>query len=167
MLSLLLVAAGATPAFGATAYELVGEWVSPPATIAATQSVTAEWRVSVNDDAAAPGNAEVEVAPVIITVGNGKIISTPEICKTGSQLSADGRTLTCLLGTQAQGSSFAISVPVTATGTTGDELTMSGSVSGIDVDLTPIPIVTPFGMDMVWSYSQGTTGSSRTADGSM
>lgn len=146
------------PSLAATAYQLEGAWISAPATIATGASVIGEWRVSINDDAAAPQNANVAAAPVTFTAVGARVNSIPDGCGASSSISADGSTLTCELGTRAQGSVVVIDVPLLVTGSSGQSVTMSGSVAGVTKNLSLIPIVSPFAMDMVWNYSQGDPG---------
>lgn len=162
VLSLLLIMAGAlvtlgaSPASAAPAYELTGRWApNTPAEVGPGEVVTAEWRVNVNDAAAAPSNDPVENVTVALRATNGRFESIPDICQTTgvtlpSSISADGTTLVCNLGTQNMGTAVALQVPVIPDGDAGDELGLSGEIGGQIAQLDPIPIVTQFGMDITW-----------------
>jgi uncharacterized repeat protein (TIGR01451 family) len=126
-----------------------------PSPVRPGEVVTAEWRVNVNDDAAAPSNDPVDNVMFTVTATNGQIAAIPEICLTDgvdpvSAISADGRTLTCNLGTQDMGTAVVVQVPVIPEGETGDELSMAGEIEGQTAQVDPIPIVGRFGMDITW-----------------
>lgn len=146
----------APPAFAAPVYEITARWAdATPAVVSSGDVVSAEWRVNVNDDAAAPSNEPVDNVTFTTTVTNGRIASIPDLCLTTgvdpvSSLSADGLTLTCNLGTQAQGTAVAVIVPVQADGETGETITMDGQINGQPATLPEIPIQNTFGMDIRW-----------------
>lgn len=158
----LLSMTNTVPAFAAPVTQVTVEWADgTPAQVAPGGLVTAEWRINVNDDAAAPSNAPVDNVTFTATAGYGKFASLPDVCKTTdvtpvSSISADGKTLVCNLGTVKMGTAVAVQTPLTADGNTGDNLTLSGSTSGgATANAPPIPIVGKFGMDITWE-SPGT-----------
>ncbi|GAA4724444.1 hypothetical protein GCM10023350_03500 [Nocardioides endophyticus] len=158
LLGLSTLALGfAAPAGAATVYEIDGEWApGTPTTVAKGDVVTSEWRVNVNDDRPAPSNDPVDNVNFTVTIDNGQFKALPDLCKTGaaytppSSLSADKKTLVCNLGTVNQGTAVVVQAPIVADGTTGEQITASGSIAGLTDDLTPINIKNTFGMDMLW-----------------
>ncbi|MDR6689072.1 putative repeat protein (TIGR01451 family), partial [Arthrobacter sp. 1088] len=162
--------ANAVPAFAAPVYQITARWVDQPAQIAPGEVVTSEWRVNVNDDAAAPSNAPVDNVTFTVTATNGKIASIPDICLTTgvtpvSSISADGRTLTCNLGTQNMGTAAVVQVPVVADGINGSKLSLTGETNGQAANVAPIPIVGTFGMDTTWTGPSNTGTTSSNGDG--
>lgn len=172
LIGMLLAVAGvsaAAPAVAAPVYQLAGEWApSTPTTAKSGDVVTGVWRVNVNDDAPAPGNAPVDDVTVTITVANGRFTSLPSTClttgvTTASSISADASTLTCNLGTRVEGTAVVLQAPMVVDGVTGSSLTANGSIGGATAALSPIAITNQFGMDMRWgtgtpTYSVGTGG---------
>ncbi|MEN2738500.1 hypothetical protein ABCS02_11980 [Microbacterium sp. X-17] len=168
-LGVLLAVAGlavATPAVAAPQYQITGEWApGTPSTVKSGDVVTGVWRVNVNDDAPAPGNAPVQNVTVTVAAQNGVFTSVPDACLTSgvtpaSGISADGGTLTCNLGTHDEGTSVILQAPITASGPTGSQIQATGSIGGQNAALSPIDIVNQFGMDMRWgtgiaNYAQG------------
>jgi uncharacterized repeat protein (TIGR01451 family) len=146
----------ATPASAATIYEFKGGWATgTPTEVAKGDVVTAEWRVGVNDDAAAPANEPVENVTFSVTLDHGLFDGVPDLCETTgvdpvSALSADRKTLTCNLGPVVQGTAVVVQSPIVADGVTGDIITGTGTIDGQTQDLTPITIRNTFGMDMLW-----------------
>ena len=164
----LLVAASAvliaSPASAATVYEITARWAEgTPTEVASGDVVTAEWRVNVNDDAAAPANEPVDDVDFSVTIDHGLFRSLPDACLVdgvtpASSISADGKTLVCNLGTQQQGTAQVVQTPIEADGATGDRITAVGSVEGGTASVPEIGITNPFGMDMVWqSPTNGVT----------
>jgi uncharacterized repeat protein (TIGR01451 family)/LPXTG-motif cell wall-anchored protein len=160
---------GASPATAAPVYEITGEWApSTPTTVKSGDVVTGVWRVNVNDDAAAPGNAPVDNVTVTIVAQSGVFTALPAACSTtgvtpASSISSGGTTLTCNLGTHNEGSAVVLQAPIEVRGSTGDQVSASGSINGQTAALSPIDIVNPFSMDMRWgtgtpTYSAGTGG---------
>ncbi|MBE1877425.1 DUF11 domain-containing protein [Myceligenerans pegani] len=149
-----LVAAAAPPATAATVYEITGEWeADTPATVGRGDVVNAVWRVNVNDDPEAPANDPVENVTFTATVDRGEFTEIPDLCLTDdvdppSAISADGKTLTCNLGTVVQGTAVVVQTPVVVDGETGEELTAVGEIDGLEAPLDPIAIVNDFAMDM-------------------
>lgn len=146
----------ASPASAAPVYEITGRWADDtPSPVRPGEVVTAEWRVNVNDDAEAPSNDPVDNVTFTVTATNGEIAAIPDVCLIEgvdpvSAISADGRTLTCNLGTQNMGTAVSVQVPVIADGATGDELSLFGEIEGQQAAVDPIPIVGEFGMDITW-----------------
>ncbi|MGM1016997.1 MAG: DUF7507 domain-containing protein [Actinomycetota bacterium] len=145
----------ATPAMAAPVYEITARWADDtPTTLASGDVVTAEWRVNVNDDSAAPSNEPVDNVNFTLTLENGVFASLPDSCVTGgtpeSSISDDGRALVCNIGTQDQGSAHVLQTAVRADGETGSELTASGTIDGQTADLPALVIENEFGMDIRW-----------------
>jgi uncharacterized repeat protein (TIGR01451 family) len=158
----LLSMTNMAPAFAAPITQITVKWAAnTPAQVDAGDVVTAEWRVNVNDDANPPTNAPVDNVTFTATATHGKFASIPDACLTTgvtpvSSISPDGMTLVCNLGTQIMGTAVAIQTPITAEGTTGDELSIAGSTADATaVPPNPIPINGFFGMDINWD-SPGT-----------
>jgi uncharacterized repeat protein (TIGR01451 family) len=171
-IGVLLAVAGlsfAESAVAAPVYEITADWApSTPATVKSGDVVTGVWRVNVNDDAAAPGNAPVDNVTVTIVAQGGIFTATPDACLTtsvtpASSISADGATLTCNLGTHNEGTAVVLQAPIQVQGATGDQVSASGSIAGSTAALSPLDITNTFGMDMRWgtgtpTYSFGTGG---------
>lgn len=161
MLGLLSIT-NMVPAFASATYQINSQWIDPPASIARNGVAVSEWRINVNDDAAAPTNAPVPNVTFAVTATNGLIAEIPDICLTtgvtpASSISVDGRTLTCNVGTQNMGTAIVVQVPVTADGAAGGELSITGTTNGTSAPpLNPIPIVGAFGMDMKWDGPSAT-----------
>lgn len=165
VVTMLALAASTAPAAAAPVYEMTGEWISPPATIATGNPVVADWRFNINDDQPAPSNDPVDNVTAVLTAGNGTFDGIPDICLTDgvtppSSISVDGTVLTCNFGTVNMGTAMAVQTPIIAAGDTGEEVTLGGSYMGETEALPPIPIVNPFGMDIRWgvgtpTYSAG------------
>lgn len=157
MLSLFPAAA----AQAATVYELDGRWAEgTPASVGKGDVVNAEWRLNLNDDAAAPANDPVDNVTFTIALEHGLFKNVPDVCATTnvdpvSSISADGRSLICNLGTVEQGSAIAVLSPVVADGLTGDQITASAQINGQTKALDPINIVNSFGMDMHFGENTG------------
>ncbi|MDF2509180.1 MAG: hypothetical protein K0Q52_3039, partial [Microbacterium sp.] len=151
-----LTAAMAVPASAATVYEITAQWAEGSATTVKSGDVlTAEWRVNVNDDAAAPANDPVDNVNFTLTIENGTFEELPSSCLVDgvtplSSISDDGKTMVCNIGTQDEGTAHVIQTPIRADGETGSQLTGSGTIDGKTADLTPVDIENDFGMDMVW-----------------
>lgn len=182
-LTLSLLAAPAAPAAQAaplSAHEITANWTGTPVPTTAPygQPVTAEWHVNTNDVDDPFSNEPVENVRATLTVGNGDFTSIPTVCKTSdvtpvSEISADGSTLLCNLGTITEGTATVIQTPVRATSTTGGNLTMSGTVTSDTAvavagpaDPGPLPITYSHGMDLSLVQApggthQGVVGASR------
>jgi uncharacterized repeat protein (TIGR01451 family) len=156
VLAVLFGVALAGPASAAPVSEITGRWApGTPTTVAKGSVVTAEWRVNVNDDAAAPSNDPVDNVDFAVTLEHGRFRQLPDPCLTTgvtppSSISPDGTTLVCNLGTQKQGTAAVVQTAVLTDGATGDELGATGTVDGKTADLPKIPIVNPFAMDIAW-----------------
>ncbi|MBW1638654.1 DUF11 domain-containing protein [Microbacterium resistens] len=154
--ALLLSLLPATAAMAAPVYEIAARWADgTPTQVATGQVVSSEWRVNVNDDAAAPSNDPVDDVTFTVHAEHAKITALPDVCLVAgvtpaSSISADGSTLTCNLGTQDQGSAHVVQIAMQADGQTGDSIVVDGAINGETADLSPIAIVNPFAMDMVW-----------------
>ncbi|MFR0656697.1 hypothetical protein SB719_19270, partial [Pantoea sp. SIMBA_079] len=62
----------AAPALAAPVYEITAKWADgSPTTVKSGDVVTAEWRVNVNDNAAAPANDPVDNVNFTLTIVNG------------------------------------------------------------------------------------------------
>lgn len=163
LLGVTLVAAGAPlAAVAAPVYQITTRWVSPvPAQLTPGQVVTAEWRVSVNDDAPAPSNDPVDNVTAVLTATDGYFSAIPDACLTtgvspASALSVSNTVLTCNLGTHNMGTAVVVQTPIIADGSTGDAVTASGVIGGASASLPLIPIVTPFKMDINWTNPSAT-----------
>ncbi|WP_261166461.1 DUF11 domain-containing protein [Microbacterium sp. Marseille-Q6965] len=156
----IIVTAGsvlvATPAVAATVYEISGRWAeNAPSVVASGDVVTAEWRVNVNDDAAAPANEPVDNVTFEVTIPRGAFSALPDACLvTGvtpaSSISPDGKTLVCNLGTQDQGTAHVVQTPIRADGQSGDRIDAVATIGDETADVPFITIENPFAMDMVW-----------------
>jgi uncharacterized repeat protein (TIGR01451 family) len=150
-LSLLPSAAQAAPV-----YQITGEWeAGTPTTVGKGDVVTGTWRVNVNDDQPAPANDPVDNVTFTVTTQHGVFKALPEQCKTtgvtpASSISADGRTLTCNVGTVIEGTAVVVQTPIVSDGVTGDEIVATGAIDGQQSPLSPIRIQNTFGMDMLW-----------------
>ncbi len=156
-----VVAAGgllaAPPAFAAPVYEITADWADgTPTQVGSGDVINSEWRINLNDDAAAPSNEPVADVTFTVTATNGTIVEIPDACLTtgvtpASSISADRLTLTCNVGPVHMGTSAAVQVPVVADGDTGDRLSLLGDIQGVQAAPLPeIPIENPFGMDIRW-----------------
>ncbi|MBN0038557.1 DUF11 domain-containing protein [Cellulosimicrobium cellulans] len=141
----------------ATEYQITARWAdgTPTTEVASGDVINAEWRINVNDDQAAPSNDPVDNVTFTTTVTNGRIASIPDLCLTTgvtpmSEISADGKTLTCNVGTQNEGTAAVVVVPVIVDGPTGETISMTGEINGQTADVPEIPINNPFGMDIRW-----------------
>ncbi|MFI6426246.1 hypothetical protein [Promicromonospora sp. NPDC050880] len=149
-----LVATAAPPASAETVYEIDGEWeASTPDTVGRGDVVNAVWRINVNDDEEAPANEPVENVTFTVTLDKGRFNEIPDLCLKAdvdpvSAISADGRTLTCNLGTVEQGTAVIVQTPVVVEGETGEQLTAVGETNGLEMPLEPVDIVNDFAMDM-------------------
>ncbi|UFU03759.1 DUF11 domain-containing protein [Ruania suaedae] len=145
----------AAPATAAPVYEITARWVEDtPPTLASGDVVAAEWRVNVNDDAAAPSNEPVDDMTFTLMLENGVFTTLPDACLAdgdpASSISDDGRTLVCNIGTQPQGSAHVIQTAIRADGETGSQVSASGTIDGQTAELPPIEILNEFGMDIRW-----------------
>lgn len=135
------------------AYEFIGSWENPPASVRTGVDVlSAIWRFDINDDSPAPSNDPVENNVVTFTAQKAKFTAIPEICLTtgvtpASTLSSDGTTLTCNIGTRNQGTAQVSFTGLVATGNAGEQVSLTGTFLDKTVDLPKIPIVNPFVMD--------------------
>src|SRR3546814_4995915 len=91
-------------------HEITANWAGNPSPTAAPfgQPVTAEFHVNTNDTENPYSNALVENVRATLTAGNGVFASIPQVCKTTgvvpvSEISPDGTTLLCNLGTIKEG----------------------------------------------------------------
>lgn len=154
-----LTTAMALPASAATVYQITSQWAEGSATTVKSGDVlTAEWRVNVNDDAAAPANDPVDNVTFTLAIENGTFEELPSSCLTSgvdpvSSISADGKTMVCNIGTKDEGTSHVIQTPIRADGETGSQLTGSGTIDGASTALTPVDIVNDFGMDIRWAVA--------------
>ncbi|MFP3513231.1 hypothetical protein SB775_27380, partial [Peribacillus sp. SIMBA_075] len=129
-----------------------------PTTVKSGDVVTAEWRVNVNDNAAAPANDPVDNVNFTLTIVNGTFEELPASCLTTgvtpvSSISADKQTMVCNLGTKDEGTSHVIQTPIRADGATGSQITGTGTIQGDSADLSPIDIKNLFGMDIRWGVA--------------
>ncbi|WP_372968616.1 SpaA isopeptide-forming pilin-related protein [Microbacterium sp.] len=158
VLAVAVVGAGAlvptAAADAATVYEIEGEWQAPvPPQVASGDSLISVWRFNINDDSPAPSNDPVDNVTVTFTVQNAKFVTMPDVCLTNgvtpaSSISADGTTLVCNVGTRDQGTAELMLTGLEANGRTGDTVTITGAVGGVEATLPEIPIVNDFAMDM-------------------
>ena len=154
-----IAASTALPAAAAPVYEITARWADDvPATAKSGDVVNAEWRVNVNDDAAAPSNEPVDNVNFTLTIENGAFAELPDSCLVEgvdpvSSISEDGKTLVCNIGTQDQGTAHVLQTPIVVDGETGSQLTGTGTIEGGSAALTPIEVVNDFGMDIRWSVA--------------
>lgn len=170
MIALSAMVSSAAPAHAQTVYEITANWSAGTASsVHDGEVVSSRWRINLNDDAAAPANETIDNVTVTLTPVHGRIASVPDACLVSgvtpaSSLSAGG-VLTCNLGRQIQGTAVALEVPVVASGSAGDTLSVSGSVGGQTATTTPIPIQQGLDIDFKLSDPDGsTTGASTTSD---
>jgi fimbrial isopeptide formation D2 family protein/uncharacterized repeat protein (TIGR01451 family) len=146
----------AVPASAAPVYEIAAAWAAgTPASVESGDVVTGIWYVNVNDDGAAPSNDPVADVTFTAALQNGAFGELPDVCltegvTTPSSVSGDGATLTCNLGTHDEGTALVIQTPIVADGPTGSQLTASGTIAGQTATLTPIQLISSFGMDIRW-----------------
>lgn len=161
-----------SPAHAATTYQLAAEWASePPQPVAAGTVVSAEIRLSINDDAAAPGNEAVADNSVTISAQNGRFTTLPAECRTdqavGSSLSVDRRSLSCNLGGQVQGTAIVLGVPVTADGPDQSKLRLTAKVGDATATTPDLTLTAKFTQDMSWTnpttWSEDLDGTKRRA----
>lgn len=159
----------ATPAMAVpTVHEITARWAAPAPTEAPYgQAVTAEWRINTNDASDPFANEDVANVRATLTATNGVFTSIPSICKTTdvtpvSEISADGTTLLCNVGTVREGTSTVIQSPVRASGTDGGNLTLSGTATSDSAvaeagpaDPGPLPITYTHGLDLSLSSAPG------------
>ncbi|GAB3615814.1 hypothetical protein GCM10027416_03710 [Okibacterium endophyticum] len=162
------------PAWAAPAsvHEITANWVGDPVPTEAPygQPVTAEWHVNTNDVDDPYSNEPVDNVRATLTVGNGAFTSIPQVCKTKdvtpvSEISADGTTLLCNLGTITEGTASVIQAPVRATSTEGGNLTAVGTATSDSAvaeagpaDPGPLPITYAHGMDLSLYQAPGVGG---------
>jgi fimbrial isopeptide formation D2 family protein/uncharacterized repeat protein (TIGR01451 family) len=160
----LVLMAVAVPASAAplSVHEITANWAGDPVPTEAPygQPVTAEFHVNTNDTEDPYSNEPVENVRATLTVGNGAFTSIPQVCKTSdvtpvSEISADGVTLLCNLGTIKEGTATVIQAPVRATSTEGGDLTIVGTATSDSAvaeagpaDPGPLPITYVHGMDL-------------------
>ncbi|MFF2354183.1 hypothetical protein ACFVVL_30985 [Kitasatospora sp. NPDC058115] len=151
-----------TTSWAKPVHQITGRWVDgTPSELASGDVVTAEWRVNVNDDAAAPSNDPVDDVTFQVTLQHGTFGAIPDACLTDgvtppSSLSADRATLICNVGTQQQGTAIVVQTAVVADGETGDKVSATGTIAGATATVPEIPIKNVFGMDMVWNSPTNT-----------
>lgn len=167
-----LVLTGMTaPAFAAPAsvHEITANWAGDPVPTEAPfgQPVTAEWHVNTNDVDDPFSNEPVDNVRATLTVGNGVFTSIPAVCKTSgvtpvSEISADGITLLCNVGTVKEGTATVIQAPMRATSTDGGDLTVVGTATSDSAiaeagpaDPGPLPITYGHGMDLSLEMAPG------------
>lgn len=154
----------AAPAAAVPVYEIDARWApGTPTVVASGDVVNAEWRVNVNDSAAAPSNEPVDNMTVELTLDNGLFRTLPDSCLTTgvdpvSAIGGGGTTLTCNLGTQPQGSAHVLQTGIEADGSTGDQIVASGAIDGHSDQVTPILIDNPFAMDVAWQSPTNNIG---------
>jgi uncharacterized repeat protein (TIGR01451 family) len=142
------------PASAAPVYDIRGQWEpNTPSTVGRGDVVTAIWRVNVNDDQPAPANDPVDDVTFTVTATNGLFTSVPDLCLTSgvtpaSSISADGRTLTCNLGTVVEGTAVVVQAPMVVDGNTGDQISAAADINGQAASVPPLDIQNSFQMDM-------------------
>ncbi|WP_136707103.1 SpaA isopeptide-forming pilin-related protein [Agromyces sp. H66] len=150
-------------------HEITANWAGDPLPTKAPfgQPVTAEFHVNTNDTEDPYSNEPVENVRATLTVGNGVFTSIPPVCKTSdvtpvSEISADGTTLLCNLGTIEEGTASVIQAPVRATSTAGGDLMVSGTATSDTAvaeagpaDAGPLSITYVHGMDLSLAQAPG------------
>lgn len=160
----------ALPASAAPVYEISADWAEgTPSQVPSGDPVIAEIRVNVNDDAQAPSNDPVDDVTFSFAIDNGRFEEIPDNCATSgvstpSSISADGKTLTCNLGTQDQGTAHVVTPTVIVDGPTGEQVSGVAEIDGQTDSVDPIDILNEFQMDMVWGTP--TAGSGMVSPGS-
>lgn len=139
--------------FAATkAYELAGNWVDQPATATTGKTVvSAIWKFDINDDSAAPSTAQVGGNILKVVAQNARFAKLPTSCLAGSAggsaISPDGKTLTCDIGSRAQGTAELVATSIVANGESGSNISLTATFRGQESTLDEIPIKNPFVMD--------------------
>lgn len=175
----VFISAPAAIAAPASVHEITANWAGDPTPTEAPfgQPVTAEWHVNTNDVDDPYSNEPVDNVRATLTVGNGAFTSIPTVCKTTdvtpiSEISADGTSLLCNLGTVKEGTATVIQTPVRATSTEGGDLTAVGTATSDSAiaeagpaDPGPLPITYSHGMDLSLAQApgQGAQGVVRTS----
>lgn len=154
LVSLTAVGGQAAPAEAApVAYEFIGNWENPPATVTSgADALSAVWRFDLNDDSPAPSNDPVDNNVVTFVAQNATFTRLPDLCLTTgvtppSSVSADGKTLVCNIGTRDLGTAQVAFTGLVPSGNSGDLVTVTGSFLGKTATLPAIPIVNEFVMD--------------------
>ena len=135
--------------------ELTGTWAEgTPDAVRNGEVLVSEWRMNLNDAAAAPSNEPVDNVTFTARATGGVFKELPESCvidgaNPESSLSEDNKTLICNLGTQDLGTALALQVAVIADGT-GD-VSIDATFQDQDASLDSIALSEAFAMDMRWS----------------
>lgn len=144
-----------------TVYEIVGNWQpGTPSTLKMGDNAVSVWRFNINDDGPAPSNDPVDNVTVTFQVQHGVFTVLPEPCLVEdvtplSEISADGASLTCNLGTRDQGTAELMLTGIQAVGNTGDLVFVSAEIGGEQAQLPEIPIENVFAMDMKFDGGTG------------
>lgn len=152
-------AVAALPATAATVYELEGAWApGTPATLQTGDAVSSTWWFNLNDDAAAPGNEPVEDVTVTVTAQGAVFDAIPPACLVdgvdpASSISADGATLACNVGTQAQGTAFSLTTAMRVTAVTGETVSAAAAIADQQASLPELPVQNAFLQDIRWAES--------------
>ncbi|WP_181158409.1 SpaA isopeptide-forming pilin-related protein [Leucobacter massiliensis] len=140
-------------------YEIEGNWgEDTPNEVKTGDVVSTTWRYNINDDSAAPTNDPVDNVTLTF-VSQGAVFTTlPSVCLVGgvtpdSSISADGKTMTCNLGTRDQGTAELVITGLSVQATDGEQVTVSGSVGDVTAGLPPLSVKNVFAMDLKFDGS--------------
>lgn len=162
----LAVAQAPTPAQAATVYEIEGSWgENTPDQVKTGDVVSTTWRYNINDDSAAPTNDPVDNVTLTFVAQGAVFTSLPSACMVDgvtpeSSISADGKTMTCNLGTRDQGTAELVITGLSVRATDGEQVTLSGSVGNVTADLPPLPVMNVFAMDLKFDGTASSRASS-------
>lgn len=141
-------------------YQIDAKWITQEEQVTGKDQVRAEYNVSVNDANAASQNENVDNIVVTFTTEGGRFASLPEACETVdvnpiSSISADGKELTCNVGTHKQGTAFKVLVTLVPTTSDNKQLTLNGSVGKESAALPPKTVIDDFFMDVQFGTPSG------------
>ncbi len=154
VLSGLAAAQAPAPAQAATVYQIEGAWgANTPTTVKTGDVVSTTWRYNVNDDGPAPTNDPVDNVTLTFAAQGAVFTTLPSVCKVAgvspaSSISADGKTMTCNVGTRDQGTAELVITGMTVQAKDGERVTVSGSVGGVSAALPLLPVKNAFAMDL-------------------
>lgn len=159
VLSGLAAAQAPAPAQAATVYQIEGAWgANTPTTVKTGDVVSTTWRYNVNDDGPAPTNDPVDNVTLTFAAQGAVFTTLPSVCKVegvspASSISADGKTMTCNVGTRDQGTAELVITGMTVQAKDGERVTVSGSVGGVSAALPLLPVKNAFAMDLKFDGS--------------
>ncbi|PRI11039.1 hypothetical protein B4915_09235 [Leucobacter massiliensis] len=138
----------------ATVYEIEGAWgENTPGTVKTGDVVSTTWRYNINDDGPAPTNDPVDNVTLTFAAQGAVFTTLPSVCKVegvspASSISADGKTMTCNLGTRDQGTAELVITGMSVQAVDGERVTVSGSAGAASAELPPLSVTNVFAMDL-------------------